>query len=137
VGSSERAIFIIDKQGLIQYIDIHDVDDLPDNEVLFSELRRIDPEAAQQVPPEPEAQPLPHGGIVMYCTQWCTDCALARVWLKERNLDYTEVDVYSVPGALEQAREWAGNSLITPTFNIDGTIVVDFDVARLERVLGK
>jgi glutaredoxin len=137
VGSSERAIFIIDKQGLIQYIDIHDVDDLPDNEVLFSELRRIDPEAAQQASPEPEAQPLPYGGIVMYCTQWCTDCIQARAWLKERNLDYTEVDVYSVPGALEQAREWAGNRLITPTFNIDGTIVVDFDVARLEQVLGE
>ncbi len=30
VGSSERAIFIVDKQGLIQYIDIHDVDDLFD-----------------------------------------------------------------------------------------------------------
>ena len=136
VGSSERAIFIVDKQGVIRYIDIHDIDDLPDNEVLFSELRRIDPEASQQAPPEPEKMPLPYGGIVMYCTRWCTDCVKARIWLKERSLDYTEVDVYSVPGALEQAREWAGNRLVTPTFNIDGTIVVDFDPARLEQVLG-
>ena len=135
MGSSERAIFIIDKEGLIQYIDIHDVDDLPDNEVLFSELRRIDPEAAQQTPPEPKAQPLPYGGIVMYCTQWCTDCVQARIWLKERNLNYTEVDIYSVPGALEQVREWTGNRLVTPTFNIDGKIVVDFDPDRLEQVL--
>ena len=136
VGSSERAIFIIDKDGLIQYIDIHDIDDLPDNEVLFAELRRIDPEAAQQTPPEPEVKPLPYGGIVMYCTQWCTDCVQARVWFKERNLDYTEVDVYSVPGALKQVREWTANRLVTPTFNIDGTIVVDFDPVRLEQVLG-
>ncbi|TET34041.1 MAG: glutaredoxin family protein [Anaerolineales bacterium] len=80
---------------------------------------------------------MPYGGIVMYCTKWCTDCIQARAWLKERNLDYTEVDVYDVPGALKQAREWAGNRLVTPTFNIDGTIVVDFDVARLEQVLGE
>lgn len=137
VGSSERAIFIIDKQGVIQYIDIHDVDDLPDNEVLFSELRRIDPDAAQQASPEPEAQPLPYGGIVMYCTTWCPDCVQARAWLKERNLDYTEVDVYDVPGALNQVREWTGKNLVTPTFNIDGTIVVDFDPVRLEQVLGE
>jgi len=136
VGSSERAIFIVDKQGVIRYIDIHDIDDLPDNEVLFSELRRIDPEASQQAPPEPEKMPLPYGGIVMYCTRWCTDCVKARIWLKERSLDYTEVDVYLVPGALKQVREWAGGSLVTPTFNFDGTIVVDFDLARLEQVLG-
>lgn len=136
-GHSERAIFIIDKEGLIQYIDIHDIDDQPDDEVLFSELRRIDPETAQQVPSEPEIQPLPSGGIVMYCTQWCRDCIRAREWLKERNLDYTEVDIYSVPGASEQVREWTGDLLITPTFDIDGTIVVDFDPARLEQVLGQ
>ncbi|MBL6965588.1 MAG: redoxin domain-containing protein, partial [Anaerolineales bacterium] len=44
-GSSERAIFIIDKNGIIQYIDIHDIDDQPDNEVLFAELKRMDPDA--------------------------------------------------------------------------------------------
>jgi len=73
----------------------------------------------------------------MYCTQWCTDCIRARKWLKERNLDYTEVDIYDVPGASEQVREWTGDLLITPTFDIDGTIVVDFDPARLEQILGQ
>ena len=135
-GYSERAIFIIDKDGLIRYIDIHDIDDLPDSEILFSELRRIDPQAAQQEPPKVEMQPLPYGGIVMYCTRWCKDCVQARVWLEERNLQYTEVDIYNMPGALEQVREWADNRLVTPTFNIDGTIVVDFDKARLKQVLG-
>ena len=135
-GYAERALFILDKDGVIQYIDIHDIDDQPDNDVLFSELRRIDPEAARREPPEPEAQALPYGGIVMYCTPWCPDCVQARAWLKERNLDYTEVDVYSVPGALQQVKEWAGSRLITPTFNIDGTIIVDYDIERLEQVLG-
>ena len=33
-GKSERAIFIIDKEGIIRYIDIHDIDEQPDNDVL-------------------------------------------------------------------------------------------------------
>ncbi len=40
-GFSERAIFVIDKEGFIRYIDIHDIGDRPSNEVLFKELERI------------------------------------------------------------------------------------------------
>ena len=137
-GSSERAIFIIDKQGCIRYIDYHDVGSQPDNQVLFAELRRIDPSAAMHEKPEilqPEA-PLPRGGIVMYCTAWCPDCKQARKWLQEHNLAYTEVNITTTPGANQQLREWANGNLTTPTFDIDGTIVVDFDQARLREVLG-
>ena len=44
-GYSERALFIIDKFGVIRYIDIHDIDNQPSNEALRQELRRIDPQA--------------------------------------------------------------------------------------------
>ncbi len=40
-GFTERAIFIIDKQGKIRYIDIHAIGDQPKNSVLFDELRKI------------------------------------------------------------------------------------------------
>lgn len=138
-GHSERALFIIDKAGVIRYIDIHDIDDQPSNEVLFAELRRIDPAAAARAAAQPakqEVSALPRGGIVMYCTKWCPDCRKARAWLQARNLDYVEVDVNAVPGAAAQVRQWAGGKLITPTFDIDGTIVLDFDQKRLEELLG-
>lgn len=136
-GRAARALFILDKQGIIRYIDIHDIDDQPDNEVLFTELRRIDPEAAASEPPEPEAVELPHGGIVMYCTKWCNDCRRARVWLKRRGLEYTEVDINATPGASQRVREWGDGSMVTPTFEIDGEIVLDFDLEKLEQLLGK
>jgi glutaredoxin len=138
VGSSERAIFIIDKQGCIRYIDLHDVDSQPDNQVLFNELRHIDPGAALNEPPEilQREAPLPHGGIVMYCTAWCPDCKQARKWLQERNLDYTEVNITSTPGAAQQVRRWANGNLTTPIFDIDGTILVDWDPDRLKEILG-
>ena len=41
-GYSERALFIVDKQGKIVYKDIHDIDDQPDNEVIHDVLRKLD-----------------------------------------------------------------------------------------------
>jgi peroxiredoxin len=40
-GMSERAIFIIDKQGIIRYIDVHDIAEQPDEEQIFEELRKL------------------------------------------------------------------------------------------------
>ncbi len=135
-GRSERALFIIDKQGIVRYIDIHDIDHQPPNDVLLAELRRIDPAAAASEPPESKVVTLPRGGIVMYCNSWCPDCRRARLWLKRRALDFVEVDVNAVPGSAAQVRQWAGGNLVTPTFDIDGTVVVDFDEARLAELLG-
>lgn len=40
-GISERALFIVDKDGKIAYKDIHDIADQPDNEDLFEVLRNL------------------------------------------------------------------------------------------------
>lgn len=136
-GYTERAIFIVDSEGVIQYIDIHDIGEQPNNEALFTELRRIDPEAAENEPPQPKAVELPYGGIVMYCSKWCPDCYGARKWLNEHGLEFTEVDIYEMPGALEQVREWGDGKLITPTFDINGQIVLDFEEDELEMILGE
>ena len=41
-GMTEHAIFIVDKQGIIRYIDIHDFNAQPDNEVLFDMLKTLE-----------------------------------------------------------------------------------------------
>ncbi|MDT5296449.1 MAG: hypothetical protein QOJ76_3329 [Acidobacteriota bacterium] len=40
-GISERAIFIVDKEGRVAYKDIHDIGDQPDNEDLLEVLRKL------------------------------------------------------------------------------------------------
>ena len=40
-GMSERAIFIIDKQGIVRYIDVHDIGEQPDVEQCFEELGKL------------------------------------------------------------------------------------------------
>lgn len=41
-GANERALFIIDKQGIVQFIDVHPIGEQPDNEELFEVLRKLD-----------------------------------------------------------------------------------------------
>ncbi|MCK8603364.1 peroxiredoxin [Desulfoferrobacter suflitae] len=40
-GTAERAIFVIDKQGAIRYIDVHDINQRPQLEVLVRELEKL------------------------------------------------------------------------------------------------
>ena len=40
-GITERAIFIVDKEGKLAYKDIHDISDQPDNEDLLELLRKL------------------------------------------------------------------------------------------------
>jgi alkyl hydroperoxide reductase subunit AhpC len=40
-GYAERVIFIIDQEGVIRYIDVNEIDELPDNEVILTELARL------------------------------------------------------------------------------------------------
>jgi len=138
-GYSERAIFVMDKSGVIRYIDIHDIDLQPNNQVLMETIWHTDSAVSARRSLESLAVqpvPLPHGGIVMYCTQWCSDCKRARAWLKKCGLPFTEVDISATPGAAGQVRAWAGGNLTTPTFDINGTIVVDFNEVKLREVLG-
>jgi len=40
-GFTERATFIVDKQGIIRFTHIYELDELPTNEELFKALREI------------------------------------------------------------------------------------------------
>lgn len=139
-GRSERALFIVDKQGTVRYIDIHDIDDQPDNDVVLEELRRIDPEAAARAAVTTD-QPteVSGGGVIMYCTSWCPACRRARRFLDEHGVSYTEIDINKAPAVRDRLRELTGGTLTTPTFEINGEIIVDFrrdQVEKLEDLLG-
>jgi peroxiredoxin (alkyl hydroperoxide reductase subunit C) len=137
-GRSERAVFLIDKESYIRYADIHDINEAPSNIELRKVIREIDPSVLDR--PEEIADsnaPLPHGGVVMYCTPWCPDCKEARIWLKGHNIEYTEVDISTNAKGAKQVEMWAEGSRTTPTFDIDGTIIVDYDLEQLEKTLGR
>ena len=40
-GMAERATFVIDKQGIVQYGEVHPIGDVPDVEPIFAEFHRL------------------------------------------------------------------------------------------------
>ena len=143
-GKSERALFVVDKAGIVRYVDIHDIDQQPDNEEVFRILRLLEPDAVipeKPAPPEPAApaaEPAAKGpkSVTVYCRPGCIDCRLALRFLERNNVPYTEVNVRTSPAAEAQVRQWTGGALISPVFDIDGTIIIDFKRAELVKVLG-
>ena len=144
-GKSERAIFVMDRTGMIRYVDVHDIDHQPDNEVLFRELAEIEgvPVPMEEVP-APAVQPVEaqatqaveEVAVVMYCTDWCPACRRARAYLKVNNVSFREVNITRDREAAMRVRGWTGGYEATPTFDVGGTIVVNFDVNKLNRLLG-
>lgn len=142
-GFSERSIFVVDREGIVRYVDVHNIDDQPDNEAIFAVLAELEPEAAAEVAvrdrlTEQEAwrQPRPAEDLVIYCTPWCSDCRSARAWLKARAIPYAEIDISKDRVAAKRVRAWAGGHETTPTFDYRGTIIVDWQVDRLREALG-
>lgn len=137
-GHSERAIFVIDRQGIIRYVDVHDISKQPDNEELFRVLAKLEPEAAARIAAAAKSQPdvEPKADVILYCTPWCPNCRRARAYFQQHQIPYVEIDISRDRAAAQRVRGWANGNETTPTFNIKGTIIVDYDEAKLNRALG-
>jgi glutaredoxin len=140
-GRSERALFVVDKEGIIRYVDVHDIDEQPDNEELFKVLRELEPGAIVQEPVlAGETAAVPSGAgtqsVTLYCRPGCIDCRLSRRFLERNGIAYTEINVREDPAAEAQVKEWTGGQLISPVFDINGQIIIDFQRSELLRVLG-
>ena len=78
----------------------------------------------------------PKAEVILYCTQWCPSCRSARAFLKQHGIEYVEVDIGRDRAAAARVREWANGNETTPTFDIGGEIVVDWDRERVAGLLG-
>lgn len=141
-GFSERSIFIIDKEGIVRYVDVHDIGNQPDNNEIFGVLASLEPEGAAEVEArerelEKQAweQPRPSAELVMYCTPWCSDCREARAWLKEKGIAFHEIDISKDRVAAKRVAAWADGHETTPTFDYKGQIIVE-DIGELKAALG-
>jgi mycoredoxin len=57
--------------------------------------------------------------ITVYTAFWCPDCRVAKRFLKSHNLDFTEIDIETTPGAADEVVKQTGKRAI-PQFVIDG-----------------
>ena len=138
-GHSERAIFVLDREGIVRYVDVHDIDLQPDNDELFRVLREMDPQAALWSAAHPVrsfSAGEPNADVVMYCTSWCPGCKRARLLFQANNIAFTEIDITLDRDAAARVRGWADGNETTPTFNIRGQVLVNYDERKLKGLLG-
>jgi glutaredoxin len=80
--------------------------------------------------------PEPSGKVIMYCTSWCPACGRARAYFNTHGIEFVEVNITRDRRAAARVREWTGGYETTPTFNIDGKIIIDFRKEEIARLLG-
>ena len=75
--------------------------------------------------------------MIVYVKKWCPWCVEALRWLRERNIDFQEVDVLADGAGYTRMQSISGQTL-TPTLEMpDGEVLADFDVGQLEKFLEK
>jgi glutaredoxin len=69
--------------------------------------------------------------IKMYSTSWCGVCAMARDYMRDKNIAFSEYDVEHDESARTQARALNPRASV-PTISVDGDIMIGFAPAWLE-----
>ena len=58
--------------------------------------------------------------ILVYTTEWCPGCVIAKKDLKERGYDFTEIDIEVAGISRTQLKEIMGGRMEVPSIVIDG-----------------
>jgi len=76
--------------------------------------------------------------IRMYATKWCGDCRRARLFLKEKQIAYEELDINADPEAAKFVMKANAGKRKVPTFDVGGRVFSSspFDPNQLSDELG-
>ena len=72
--------------------------------------------------------------VKVYSTETCPHCKMAKAWLKEKEIEFEEVDVTSNQEAQKEMVEKSGQMGV-PVIDVDGKIVIGFNKPKLEELL--
>lgn len=72
--------------------------------------------------------------VKIYTTPTCGFCHMAKNWMKEKGINYEEIDVSTNPSAAQEMISKSGQMGV-PVIDVDGDITVGFDRPKLENIL--
>jgi len=72
--------------------------------------------------------------IIIYSTPTCPYCYKVKDWLKEHNLDFEDINVAENHEAAKDMIEKSGQRGV-PVIDINGKIVIGFDIDKLKELL--
>ena len=74
--------------------------------------------------------------VTLYSAPWCAYCRIAKRFLDEQGVAYTEINIDEDAAAAQRVEQWNNGNRTIPTLNIDGTILTNPTPAQLRQVLG-
>lgn len=73
--------------------------------------------------------------VIIYSTPVCPYCNMAKEFLKEHDIPFTDHDVSVDREKAEEMVRKSGQTGV-PVIEIEGEIIIGFDLARLKKALG-
>ena len=73
--------------------------------------------------------------VKVYSTPECPWCKKVKEFLKENNVEYEDIDISANEKARDEMVEKSGQMGV-PVIDIDGTIIIGYDVEKIKRALG-
>jgi len=78
----------------------------------------------------------PKGVVVkVYSTPTCPYCKMTKQFLKENNIEFTDINVADNQEAAQEMINKSGQMGV-PVLDVDGQIIVGFDKEKIKQVLG-
>ncbi len=79
---------------------------------------------------------MPATNITIYSTPTCPHCIHAKEYFKQKGVEYTDKNVSADLEARMEMKA-KSNQMGVPVIDVDGTIVIGFDRAKLETLLAE
>lgn len=73
--------------------------------------------------------------VTIYSTPTCPYCKMAKEFLKEKSIEFTDIDVSSNQEKAQEMIDKTGQMGV-PVIDVDGTLMVGFDKKKLAEALG-
>lgn len=73
--------------------------------------------------------------VLLFTTPTCSWCRRAKVYFRDRNVKFKEIDVSRDPAAARDLVRWTGQMGV-PVIRIGSQFVVGFDQPKIEKLLG-
>ena len=74
--------------------------------------------------------------VTLYSAPWCGYCRIAKRFLDEQGVSYTEINIDEDKAAAQRVEQWNKGNRTIPTLDIDGTILTNPSPAHLRQMLG-
>lgn len=72
--------------------------------------------------------------VIIYSAPWCVYCKMAKAYMDENKVQYTEVDVSADEKGKEDMIKKSGQ-LAIPVIDVNGEIIIGFDKPALKEAL--